>query len=132
MATNANAMKVLARKAENQDGFLGTVLNAVAAANKCTTAEVAIRIGCSSENIPRLALCKIPRGEEAVHFSADILQISEFVGCDAGQLANLVREFQAITAMRRYAPEDSHHDTMLMAARDNKKAIHEEDGEDSE
>lgn len=131
MVTNANAMEILARKAKNQDGFLGVVLNAIAEANKSSFEEVASGIGCSSENIPRLALCKIPSGEAAEHFSADIRQISEYVGCDAGQLANLVREFQAINAMRCYDPEDSHHDTMLMAARD-KKAEHDEDGEGSE
>lgn len=131
MATNANAIEVLARKAENQDGFLGAILNAVAAANQSTVAEVASRIGCSSKNISRLALCKIPRAEAAEHFSADVRQISQFVGCDAGQLANLVREFQAIAAMRCYDPEGSHHDTMLMAARD-KKGEFDEDSKGSE
>lgn len=130
MATNVNAMEVLARKAENRGGFFGTVLIAVAAANKTTVADVVSSIGCSSENIPRLALCKVPR-ESAEHFAIDVRQISEFVGCCAGQLANVVREYHAIEAMRRYDPGDSHHDIMLMAARD-KKAAFDEDIEDSE
>lgn len=130
MASNETAMEVLARKAANRDGFLGAVLKAVAAANQSTVAEVVSRIGCSSENMPRLALCRIPR-EAAEHFAADVRQISEFVGCDAGQLANVVREYQAVAAMRRYDPNDSHHDTMLMAARD-KKGDYDEDSEDGE
>ena len=130
MATNANAIAVLARKTENREGFLGAVLNTVAAANRSTVAQVVSRIGCSSENMSRLALCRIPR-EAAEHFAADVRQISKFVGCDAGQLANVVREYQAIAAMRRYDPDDSHHDTMLMAARD-KKGEHDEDGGESE
>lgn len=130
MATNPSAMEVLARKAENRKGFIGAALSAVADAKQTTVADVASSIGCSTENFARLALCKIPR-EPAEHFAADVRQISEFVGCDAGQLANVVREYQAISVMRRYDPDDSHHDTMLMAARD-KKGENDEDSEDSE
>lgn len=130
MASNANAMEILARKAEGHNGFIGAVLNAIADAKQTTVADVASSIGCSSENLPRLALCKMPR-DTAEHFAADVRQVSKFVGCDAGQLANVVREYRAISAMRRYDPDDSNHDTMLMAARDKKG---EDDGgsEDSE
>lgn len=128
MANSVNAIEVLARKAENQDGYFGAVLSVVAAANKSTVAEIASGIGCSYENASRLALCKIPRDESAGQFSDDVRQISQFVGCDAEKLANLVREFQAIAAMRCYDPGDSPHETMLMAARDKKGRHDEENG----
>ena len=92
--------------------------------------DVMSRISCSTEKMPRLALCRVPR-KEAEHFAADVHKISNYVGCDAGQLANVLREFQAITAMRRYDPDVSHHETMLMAARD-KKSEYDKDGGDSE
>jgi len=128
MAVNVNAIEVLARKAGNQDGFIGAVLNAIAMANETTVADIVSSIGCSTENMPRLVLCKIPR-TETEYFSTDVRQISDFADCDADLLANLVREYQAIAAMRRYDPSDSPHETMLMAARDKKREYDEDSGD---
>jgi hypothetical protein len=95
METNKKAMNVLARKAEYRDGFLGAAFHAVAAARRFTAKGVASGVGCSPGNIPRLMLCRVPR-DSVEHFDADVRQISQFVGCCADRLANVVREYRSV------------------------------------
>ena len=115
--TEGKTVELLARKASGKEGFPGAVLQE--AANDTSLSNVGSRIKCPADNLARLSLCKIPR-ESAEHFASDVKKISDFVGCNAGELANLVREYRAISAMRQYDPEESSHETMLIAARDKK------------
>jgi len=125
MRTDSKTLELLAQRASGKEGFLGAALQAVAEASGASLSDMGSRIDCPAENLPRLSLCKIPR-ESVEHFASDVRKISEFVECSAAELANLIREYHAIAAMRKYDPEVSSHDTMLMAARD-KKSDHDGD-----
>lgn len=129
MATESNIMEVLARKASSKGGFVGAAMQAITAASNATLSDVASRIQCPVENLVRLSLCKMPR-ESAAHFASDVTKISEFVDCNPGELANLMREYSAIAAMREFNPDSTSHETMLMAARDKKPELDEDDEAD--
>jgi len=119
MTSDVSGIEILSRKASKREGFLGSLLLTIAAESQVSMSDVASRIKCPPENLSILSLCKTPR-EAAEYFASDIRKISEYSGCDGGELANLVREYQAIRAMRDFEPTVSSHETMLMAARDKK------------
>lgn len=130
MMAERKTLELLARKASSKKEFVGAALQAVAAANEASVSDIGSRIQCPAENLARLSLCKIPR-ESAEYFASDVKRISEFAGCNAAELANLVREYLVIAAMRKYNPEDSSHETLLMAARDKKPDYDGDEGADA-
>ena len=127
-------LEVLANKANGNDQFLGSLLAIIAAQDGLKMADVASRLKCPPENVAILSLCKVPR-DSAQFFHVDVRDISAYSGCDAGELANIVREYRAISAMRQFNQSDNSYESMLMAARDKKddtKATEEADEEDDE
>ena len=115
----SNYLQVLSRKARSNEQFLGSALAVIAAENGLEMAEITSKLKCPKENITILSLCKLPR-ESAQFFYADVRSISEYSGCDASELANMVREYRAINAMRQFNQSQTSYDSMLMAARDKK------------
>ena len=82
--------------------------------------KVASQIGCTEENAYRLALCRRP-AREADRFAREIRTIADFVGVDMSALANIVREVDATTAIRRVVPSAEQASSaagLLMAALD--------------
>lgn len=126
MRIEVSGIEILSRKASKSEVFLGSVLLTVATASQISMSEVASRIKCPPEKLSLLSLCKTPR-DGAEYFASDIRKISEYSECDGGELANLVREYQAIRAMREFEPTVSPHETILMAARDKKPRPQEDD-----
>jgi hypothetical protein len=126
MTSDVSGIEILSRKASQREGFLGSVLLTIATENQISMSDVASRIKCPPENLSLLSLCKTPR-DAAEYFASDIKKLSEYSGCDGGELANVVREYQAIRVMREMEPTMSSHETMLMAARDKKPRSLEDD-----
>ena len=114
-----DSMQLLARKASEKEQFLGHILTRYAEENGLQVSEVASRLRCPPENFSILTLCKIPRSS-AQFFGLDVRSISEYVDCDAGELANLLRECGTLHAMRKVGGGAVSNDGMLMAARDKK------------
>lgn len=117
---DANYLDTLANKARCNDQYLGSLLATIAAHDGIELDDIASRLKCPPENISILSLCKLPR-DSAQFFHIDIREISAYSGCDAGELANIVREYQAINSMSEVRQSDAAHDNMLMAARDKKE-----------
>ena len=61
--------------------------------------QLAERVGCDPVLLPRLGLCRRPTAADA-DFSARVLRIAEYAPCDAGALLLLLRETNAIGALR--------------------------------
>jgi len=133
--TSDDSLRILVHKASQNKQFLGSVLANYAEENGLDISDVVLKIMCPLKNMAILSLCKVPR-ESADFFNLDIRSISDYSGCDAGELANLVRECRALDAMRSLSTGDVPNDSVLMAARDKKdkkkdlKEVDETDGED--
>lgn len=90
--------------------FVAHKLAAYAANHAVDEAAVATFLRCDSDGLVRLALCRAPQGDG---FAVDVRRIAAFAPCDAEALAQLLREVDAVIALR--------HDsrvTVPMAARD--------------
>lgn len=122
-------MQLLARKASEKGQFLGRILTNYAEENGLEMSDVASRLKCPPENVSILALCKIPRSSTQF-FGLDVRSISDYAGCDAGELANLLRECSTLEAMRKVGGASDSNDGMLMAARDKKGRGKESGGAD--
>ena len=126
-----NYLKILANKATGNEQFLGFLLTNFAADNGIEMSDVASRLKCPAGNITILSLCKVPR-ESAQFFHLDVRGISKYSGCDSGELANLVREYRALDAMRQFNQSDTSYESMLMAARDKKDDLKVADENDED
>ncbi len=124
-------LEVLASKASSNEQFLGSLLANFAADNGLEMSDVASKLKCPPENVAILSLCKVPR-ESTQFFHLDVRGISEYSGCDAGELANLVREYRALDAMRQFNQSDTSYESMLMAARDKKDDLKVADENDED
>ncbi|HZU68088.1 MAG TPA: hypothetical protein VFA09_12495 [Ktedonobacteraceae bacterium] len=84
--------------------------------------QLAAKLGCDIEALPKLALCERPR--PAPHFRQDVERIASYIGADAIQLALLIR-----AAESREALSSRQNATLpaLLAARD-----YEDDNEEDE
>jgi hypothetical protein len=101
----------LARRVRNDDFFLASALEQYRASEQLDEAGLAATLGCDSEILATLGLCRRPREG---HIQKDIDQIAKHFGLDAGVLAQIVRRADAVEALRRPAVEQS----FTAAARD--------------
>ncbi|MBI4497317.1 MAG: hypothetical protein HY689_05405 [Chloroflexi bacterium] len=76
-------------------------------------------LGCSPEQLPRLALCRRPDPAGA-DFRSEVERIAQHVGARAERLAQLLREVDVVRTLRRAGPQQDRCDDrgMLLAARD--------------
>lgn len=116
-ATTARAMERLVERTANDSQFIAACL--AAAGLLRDRAAAAARLGCSVEQIPRLALCRRPDATGA-RFADDVRRIAEFVNCDPVRLRDLLRETSAIDRLRGTADETDIGQGLLLAARDRR------------
>jgi hypothetical protein len=109
-----------ALRARTRPDFLAGLLAEYQEINELDDAGLAGWLGCPEASLPRLALCLRPK-DPAMRFQENLRQISEYTGVDGGRLAQLVREVEAVRAMRGEADEDI-TPGLLMAARDREDA----------
>jgi hypothetical protein len=100
-----------AARAEADPFFVASALAAYRALLGMGEARLAAWLGCSVENLARLALCRRPDGESAM-FGEEVRRIAAYVDGDASRLANLLRTVESAKAM------DGTASATLMAAQD--------------
>lgn len=89
-----------ARRAEGRASFLAADLAKYRGIHGSSEEEVANSLAISVESLPALALCKRPDPAKS-NFRLEVERIASFVGADAVRLASLVREVEAVEALRR-------------------------------
>ena len=100
-----------AARAEQAPFFLAAALAAYRADTGLDNAALAAELGCAESALPRLALCRQPRGENPM-FREDVNRIAAFAGVNATRLAGLLRSVEAASALRAAPPAP------LLAAQD--------------
>lgn len=117
----SEAISRAARRAGQQSFFLASVFQSYQAANKLDDAALAAMLGCAAADLPRLALCRRPAGA-AETFTTDIDHLARRFQVDAEQLVSIVREVDALEALRQHLSVDVQTPGMLRAARDRDAA----------
>jgi hypothetical protein len=123
-----NILASAAKRASARKFFLGHVISIYAKKFKLTKDEIAKRLGCSKDALPRLFLCRCPKSEDS-SFIEDIQRIAEFVGADSISLLKLLREAEAISALVRSEDLSGKNQGYLAAARDREEISEQEQGE---
>jgi hypothetical protein len=116
-----------AQSAKARTDYLGWVLARYMERERISEAELATRLGSTSHDLPRLALCLRPRTE---HFADDIRQISTKFHIDATALAGIVRLVESLeTIAATNSSMLSAEAGLLMAARARKQPRQVQDEE---
>jgi hypothetical protein len=116
-----------AQRAKARPDYLGWVLARYIERERISEAELAIRLGSTPHDLPRLALCLRPRAE---HFVDDIRQISTKFHIDATALAGIVRLVESLeTLAATNSAMLSAEAGLLMAARARKQPRQVQDAE---
>lgn len=132
---SSGLIEQLAFRASNDMFFLGNIIAEFKALNKLSDLDMSDFLECSPDALKRLALCRLPDDRDK-RFRDDISRISDYVKCNADKLIALIRQVNALRALRG---ESAKHaaSSLLMAARDrrhekqprrkNKKSSKDED-----
>ena len=80
--------------------------------------QLAAKLGCQVEALPRLALCERPR-QETPHFLKDVERIAHYISADIMQLALLIRAAESRATLSQGLGAIS---PTLLAARDHEVA----------
>jgi len=111
-----------AERARTEPWTLGRVLSRCCELEGLSDDDIANELGCASETLRWLSLCRAPSEDR---FADDVARVAQRFGLEAHRLAALIRRADAVAALA--AP---HHDAgdreLLMAAHDR------EDSEDSQ
>jgi transcriptional regulator with XRE-family HTH domain len=82
----------------SDDEFMASILRQYREQETLTESAMANRLGISSEMYVRLAMCQRPVSD-AARFAEQVRQIAAYVGCDAVQLAQIVRQVEALASI---------------------------------
>lgn len=116
-----------ARRARGRDSFIATDLAAYQERHRLDEGQLAVWLGCPTQALVDLALCRRPPGD-ASSFRTDVERIAGYVGVRGDRLAHLLRETDAIAALRA-APADTSAPAargFLLAARDRQDSDEDE------
>ena len=110
-----------ARRARGRPFFLASALADYQAWHGLDDRALSAHLGCRSDVLPKLALCRRPSGEGA-DFRAAVERVAAYAGVDALRLAQLLREADAWAALHS-APSvaDPEAPGFLLAARDRRE-----------
>lgn len=106
----------LAARAAGDPYFLGFALAEFARAEGLTDDQLAARLDCPPESLIMLRLCRSPRPAPD-GFRADVEQVADRFGADAGRLAAVVRQVEGTVRLREAGPVSAEAGFFL-AARD--------------
>lgn len=93
-------LAALARRVANDPSFLAFALNEYGRAHDLSDAALAERLGCPSERLPAIQLCRMPRADPA-RFQADVDRIADVFRIDGDVVAEAARLAEVLVAMRR-------------------------------
>jgi hypothetical protein len=113
------------RRAYDDPLFLGHEMHEYSEMNEMTEIELARYLECSPDALTKLALCLRPDPGQS-SFRANVEQIAKHCGASSQRIAVLLREVDAIRAMRKgsrlqMTPAQA-APGLLMAARDRRKS----------
>ena len=124
----ASLLPALARRVSDDPFFLASVLTVYAESEAMDDEQLAAQLGCSTETLTPLRLCRRPRPDPP-EFRQDVELIATRFSVRADVLATAVRRADAVTALRR-GGEGSQG--TLMAARDRQEGGRPDNGEGPE
>jgi hypothetical protein len=113
----APSLRHAAQRATQHPFFLARPLLAYQAAHNLNDRALAAFLGCAPDDLPRLALCRRPRAAPP-EFRADLAHLAARFHIRTEQLANLLREVDALQSIRRQSAQTQGAQRMLRAARD--------------
>jgi hypothetical protein len=114
MTTTPRWLERAARSGSERPWTMGSVLEEYCASEGVTRQHLAALLGCSSESLAWLSLCRRPGPEQ---FAEDVNKIAERFQIEPAKLAQIVRRVDAVAVLRR--PRDVEEgDPVLLAARD--------------
>ncbi|MGH3085715.1 MAG: hypothetical protein ACRDSJ_00170 [Rubrobacteraceae bacterium] len=115
----------LARRVEDEEIFLASVLADYARTENLDDQGLAERLGCPVKTLVSLRLCLRPDPEPEI-FRREVDRLASRFEIDAGLLAEAIRRSDALRAMRSKAAAEE--EGLLMAARDRRKEDPEGEG----
>lgn len=119
-------LSLLAARGSKDDAFLGWALEQFSKSYDYSTANLADYLGCSEEQLHKLALCLLPH-EKDQQFLSKVERISNRFEIEPSKLLQLIRESTAIA--RLVSKQQSSSETMLLAARDKASSEPKDDEE---
>lgn len=113
----SEALSRAAHRAGQQSFFLASVFQSYQRSNDISDAVLAEMLDCTEHDLPRLALCRRPVARTAT-FVADIEHLAMRFQINAEQLAAIIRQVDALEALRGHLAVREQPFGMLRAARD--------------
>lgn len=96
----AGLLKRFADRLRSEPEYMSSVLAQFKRAERLDDDGLAQRLSTTPEMLVRMALCKCP-ASESDRFAADVRRIAEYTGSDAGTLANLLRQVNALARLAK-------------------------------
>ena len=112
------------QRAEPRRFFVASALAAYRELHGMNETDLATLLDCAPAALPRLALCRLPDPSTA-QFRLDVERIAAYSGVNSLRLANLLRDVDATTALRRLTQGQMQtpDQGFLLAARDRSQEI---------
>lgn len=114
-------------KAQSNTFFLAKVLAEFQIQNNLDDEALAELLGCKTDDLPRLGLCRCPDANQPT-FATDIDHLANRYHLNANYLANLIRQVNALKAMKEHLRKSRSGQTILLAARDRDEDNTDEGG----
>ena len=114
----------VAKKLQDDPNFMASVLHVYKSTEGLTDENIIDELQTNSDNLIRLSLCKRPI-QDSTQFATQVRQLAEFANVNAGKLASLIRQADALNALNQI-PKNQSDETkpifsqagILAAARD--------------
>lgn len=121
MSIDINPIRgMIASRLSANPSFMAHALRRYTEMENLTAEQLALELGTLPELVDRLALCRRPASDDPA-FAERVRQLADYTLIDAGSLANVLRQVDAIAGVGEVTDSP-----LLAAARDHE---HEEDGD---
>lgn len=110
-------LTIAVQKAQNNSFFLANILNEFQQQNKFDNRALAEFLGCETQTLAQLALCRCPNFNQPT-FASDIAHLANRFSLRSNHLANMIRQVVALRELRNHLNATDGKQRMLMAARD--------------
>lgn len=111
-------MLKIAEKAKQRKFFLSSTFSIFQSAHGINDEELSQILGCSIDDLNRLALCRKPNSE-ILSFKEEVEQISNSFSVDKVRLAQIIKEVDSIILFREIDHSNLDNKGFLIAAREN-------------